>query len=428
MFCKDRNILKVKTRTKKRFALYISIFLLMNLAFFNAIAKPGDSLGVRTIIIDPGHGGKDPGCLGKYSHEADVALAVSLKLGDMLKEKYGNSINIIYTRTTDVSVDLAERAKIANRYKGDLFICIHANSGNPTAKGTEVYALGLHRTESQLRVAERENSSILMEDNHKTKYQDFNPNDPDSYIMITQLANSYLENSINFAGKIQKYFLENNELIDRGVKQAGFLVLHQVNMPSVLVETAFLTNPDEEKMLNNKDSQEKIAKAIFNAFVDYKNELENINGIITGNPVKETDDKNKNEKINTENKENGINKEKFASNEVKKDSTNLVKNNNPILEKKDNVNKDDKIWFMVQIAASSKEIECKPANFKGLENIAEHKSNDIYRYTYGKSNTFEEAKKSLAIAREKGYNDAFIVAYHNGERINVNRAIELAKQ
>lgn len=404
-------------RGDKRSFCFVSMAMGLFLAFINiqAQAAAPDSLGVRTIIIDPGHGGKDPGCLGAFSHEADVALAISLRLGEMIKEKYGNSVKIVYTRTKDDFVELHDRAKIANKHKGDLFICIHANSGASHAHGSEVYALGLHKTDAQLHVAERENSSILMEDNHETKYQGFDPKDPDSYIILSHLASSYLTNSLNFAGKIQKYFQKVPELSDRGVKQAGFLVLHQVNMASVLIETGFLTNKDEEKVLNDKESQKNIAGAIFNAFVDYKTEMENINGIIT------------NKKTN----ENKVKEEPKGEKEVvKEDSKDKEPNKNTYSETTNNTEseKDNKIYFTVQITASTKSIANKPANFKGLDNISEHPGKGIYRYTYGKSDNFEGAKKLHALAREKGYTDAFIVAYQNGERIDVNKAIGMAKQ
>jgi N-acetylmuramoyl-L-alanine amidase len=412
MKSKSLNNVQKPYATKERKASFRSIMLGAVLALFNvsAFAVNPDSLGVRTIIIDPGHGGKDPGCLGLHSHEADVALDISLKFGKMLKEKYGSSIRVIYTRTTDEFVGLQERANMANKYKGDLFICIHANaSENKESKGSEVYALGLHRSDSQLKVADRENASILMEDNHESKYSNFDMNDPDRYLMVGLLGKTYLDNSLNLAEKITKNFAKTDKLIDRGVKQAGFLVLHQVNMPSILIETGFLTNRDEELVLNDVTSQENIAKAIFDAFVDYKTEMENINGIITNNKTVEKEK----EKVVEKDKENEKEKEK---------ETNKIEN------PKVNAETDNTIYFMVQISASTNKIECKSSNFKGLENIEEHSGKGIYRYTYGKSPNFEEAKKLHTIARDKGYKDSFLVAYQKGERIDINRAIELAKQ
>lgn len=408
----------------------IFLFSMVMVAFFTIInsqahsgqipPKAADSLGVHTIIIDPGHGGKDPGCLGAFSHEADVALAISLKLGSKIKEKYGNAVRVIYTRTKDDFVELHDRAKIANRNKGDLFICIHANSGASHAHGSEVYALGLHKEDAQFRVAERENSSILMESDHQAKYQDFDPKDPDSYIYLAHVAKTYLNNSLLFAGKIRKYFLKTPELTDRGVKQAGFLVLHQVNMPSVLVETGFLTNKDEEKVLNDKTSQDNIATAIFNAFVEYKSEIEAINGIVT-NGKEDQEDVKDDSRENSEKQDN-------ATTDKGPGKTDNGQNTSQNKGKETDPEKDNGVYFTVQIAASARSIETKAANFRGLDPVIEHPGKGIYRYTYGKSDNFEGAKKLQAQAREKGYSDSFIVAYQNGERIDVNKAIGMAKQ
>ncbi|HLP12920.1 MAG TPA: N-acetylmuramoyl-L-alanine amidase [Flavobacteriales bacterium] len=426
------NVQKPANAPKKRAVLAFRMGLVAILGLFNVPSKAAtpDSLGVRTIIIDPGHGGKDPGCLGTHSHEADVALAISLKFGKMLKDKYGSAIKVIYTRTTDEFVGLQERANMANKYKGDLFVCIHANaSANKESKGSEVYALGLHRSDSQLKVADRENSSVLMEENHKSKYADFDLNDPDRYIIINALASTYLDNSLNFAEKISKNFKTTPKLVDRGVKQAGFLVLHQVNMPSVLIETGFLTNKDEEEILNDAKSQEDIAKAIFDAFVDYKSEVENINDIVTG---KEDKTINK-DQVSEKDKDKNIDKDKNLSgtnivNNVAVNEKDKDKNKENTIIEKDKTPVDNAIYFMVQITASTKQIECNSANFRGLDIILEHPGKGIYRYTYGKSPNFEEAKKLLSNARDKGYKDAFIVAYQNGERIEINKAIGLAKQ
>ncbi|HYG52536.1 MAG TPA: N-acetylmuramoyl-L-alanine amidase [Flavobacteriales bacterium] len=440
------NVQKPANASKKRAVWAFRTVLVALLALFNfhSQATSPDSLGVRTVIIDPGHGGKDPGCLGSHSHEADVALAISLKFGNMLKDKYGSALKVIYTRTTDEFVGLQERANMANKYKGDLFICIHANaSANKESKGSEVYALGLHREDSQRRVADRENESILMEENHKAKYGDFDTNDPDRYLFVSLLSKTHLNNSLKFAEKISNNFQTTPKLIDRGVKQAGFLVLHQVNMPSVLIETGFLTNKEEEEILNDAASQEDIAKAIFNAFVDYKSEVENINNIVTGKTdvkdnVSEKEkekekanqiEKDKNTPVAVNNNDHGKDKNmsNIVVNTTEKDKNKGSEKDKPVVEK-NNPAVDNTIYFMVQITASTKQIECNSANFKGLDNILEHPGKGIYRYTYGKSPNFEEAKKLLSVARDKGYKDAFIVAYQNGERIEINKAIGIAKQ
>ena len=417
----------------KRFSMKISVFAIVffiSLSTYAVGYKGKDSLGVRTVIIDPGHGGKDPGCLGKYSHEADVALAISLKFGDMIKAKYGDKVKVIYTRTKDEFVELHDRAKMANKHKGDLFVCIHANSGQEKARGSEVYVLGLHRTESQLKVAQKENASILMEDNYKTKYQDFDPTDPDNYLILTQLANSYLTNSMKYAEKIEKYFKVTPKLVDRGVKQAGFLVLHQVNMPSVLIETGFLTNPEEEHVLNDKQSQEDIARAIFDAFVEYKTEVDGINNVIEGkrNPeqIKEEVTSNKENTNAAGNGKENV-KENNGKENVKEEVTRDEKTyTHP--EKNNNNTDKNKIWFKVQIAASNKKMELVASNFKGLEGVDMYELDGLYRYTYGKSDNFELAKQLLTQVREKGYTSAFIVAFQNGERMDINKARELASK
>jgi N-acetylmuramoyl-L-alanine amidase len=400
--CKPR--LRFKRPPVKRIWGCVIICLIINISNSFALGfSKKDSLGVRTVIIDPGHGGRDPGCLGAHSHEADVALAISLKLGKMLKDKYGDALNIVYTRTTDIHVDLAERAKMANKNKGDLFICIHANSGPSHAKGTETYVLGLHKEDAQFKVAQKENSVILMEDNYETKYSNFDPNDPDAYLIINYMTKLYLANSILFAEKIQSRMKSTPKIIDRGVKQAGFLVLHQVNMPSVLVETGFLTNPDEEKILNDVECQTNIATSIFDAFISYKEELENKNkSVINENTVSDTNNKDTSGKDNNTSNTN--------------DSKNLV------------ADTKDRVTFKVQIAASTKPIERNLQNFKGLENIEENVSGTTYRYTYGKTHNFEEAKKFQSVAREKGFATSFITAYLNGERIEMSKALELTNQ
>jgi N-acetylmuramoyl-L-alanine amidase len=390
------------------------IYILLLLTASHSLFAQNDSLGIRTVVIDPGHGGKDPGCLGKFSHEADVALAISLYLGEMIKNEYGNHIKVVYTRTKDQFVDLAERAKIANKHKADLFICIHANASQNTAsKGTETYVLGLHKTDAQFKVAERENSVILTEDNYQKKYQNFNPKDPDNYIALSLIASAYLKGSMSFAEKIQQYMAVTPHIIDRGVKQAGFLVLHQVNMPSVLIETGFLTNPEEEKVLNDKENQKNIALAIFKAFVDYKNEIDEKNGIKN---ISSKQQDNQTKQDNTS--QNTIHNEKSTE---KQSNTDKGSPRHPDEDFK------NKVLFKIQFTTSPKALEINPSNFKGLENVEFYYQDGIYKYTYGKTTNFEEAKKLQTQVREK-YPTAFVVCFLNGERIQLQKAIELAEK
>lgn len=231
---------------------------------------------VRTVVIDAGHGGKDIGCNGKFSHEADVALQLALQVGELI-EKNLPDVKVIYTRKEDKFVELIDRAGLANKNNADLFISIHLNAGPPTAFGTETYTMGLHTSKGNLDVAKRENAVILHEDNYKENYGGFDPNSPQSHILFTLHQSAYMENSLRFAQKVENEFKTRVGRTSRGVKQAGFLVLWKSYMPSVLIECGFLTNVNEEKFLNDKTGQSYMASGIYRAFRDYKKELEAMN-------------------------------------------------------------------------------------------------------------------------------------------------------
>jgi len=229
---------------------------------------------VKTIVIDAGHGGKDPGCLGKTSRESHVALKIALELGRIIEENL-KDVKVIYTRKTDKFIELHERARIANKNGADLFISIHCNAASPKAFGTETYAMGLHKTAANLGVAKRENAVILNESDHETNYEGFNPNSDEDHIFISQFTTNSVYQSISLASKIETQFKDRVGKKSNGVKQAGFLVLWKTAMPSVLVETGFLTNINEEKYLNNKRNQVLMASGIYRAIKEYKKELEN---------------------------------------------------------------------------------------------------------------------------------------------------------
>jgi N-acetylmuramoyl-L-alanine amidase len=349
---------------------------------------------VKKVVIDAGHGGHDGGCHGSFSNEKDVALAIALKLGEYIESNFPD-VEVIYTRKTDVFVPLFERAQIANKANADLFICIHVNSGQPSAYGTETYVMGLHKTESNLKVAQRENSVILYEDDYKNKYENFDPNSPESYIALTLMQNAYLAQSIDFANKIQTQFRERVGRKDRGVRQAGFLVLHQTAMPSVLIETGFLTNKDEEKFLNSKIGQDYMASAIYRAFKEYKYGIES----------KMNNTKEANESVTSDNQ----NVEETSSQTVQ------TANSNQII-------------FKVQIATSPKKVDTLPQNFKGLEGVTYTEQGGLFRYYVGNENSFENAVNLQKKVRDLGYKDAFIVAFENDERIAVSEAVNKLKK
>lgn len=241
--------------------IYLILLILLPLY---VLAKP------FTIVIDPGHGGKDPGAVGAISKEKDINLKVALAVGKLLESQ--QDIKVIYTRKTDVFVELDKRAEIANKNKADLFISIHSNASgsNRTVKGTETYTLGMHRAASNLEVAKRENSAIMLESNYEEKYEGFNPKSSESYIIFELMQDEYMKQSVSLADKIQKQFAYTAKRNNRGVHQAGFLVLRATSMPSCLIEVGYISTPDEERYLNSTDGVNGLSKSIYNAIKQYK--------------------------------------------------------------------------------------------------------------------------------------------------------------
>jgi len=377
------------TEKLKRYNRICAIFIctwLISMSFAHSQDDEEFYVAIKTVVIDAGHGGKDPGCHGASSKEKDVCLSMALQLGELISSTYPH-IKVIYTRKTDVFVELGERAKIANRNKADLFICIHANAASPAAYGTETYVLGLHRTESQQKVAARENATIHFEDDGGAKYKDFDMS-PDAIIARQIQLSVFLDQSISFASKLQVEF-KGIGRHDRGVKQAGFLVLYKTTMPSVLIETGFLTNPKEEKFLNTKETQKKMSSSMFSAFKKYKNELEGVE--------EET--------------------ETNSPSEVTKE----------IIQETDQNNSKDKIEFKIQIETSEKKIALTSTKFKGYT-VAEYSQNGLFKYTVGSYiNDFHNANHMKVKLREAGFQHAFVVGFLNGERINLQKAIKLAE-
>ena len=390
---------------------------------------------IKTVVIDAGHGGKDPGCHGQSANEKNVCLSMALKLGAMIKKKYPQ-IKVIYTRDKDIFVELDERAKIANRNKADLFICIHANSAGEAVFGVETYVLGLHKTEAQQLIAERENSTIYLEEDKGAKYKDFDLS-PDAIIARQIQLSVFLDQSISFADKVQSEF-EKIGRSDRGVKQAGFLVLYKTTMPSILIETGFLTNPTEEKFLNDSINQHKMSSGMFTAFESYRNELEGI--ISKSNPtvLPETEVKeSKNPFVDEEKQELKEEVKQEVKQEPKKEIVKVEVKSEPkkvlnpevkIEKSIENIDEKDKVIFRVQIETSDKKIEQSNAKFKGFE-VFEYQQDKLFKYTVGKYlNDFKGANNLKNNVRSKGFSNAFIVAFFNGERINLEKAIKLAEK
>ncbi len=265
------NILNIKKTmlSTKRFTILFSITAISFFSFTDYHTKSLQSL--QTIVIDAGHGGKDPGTA--QGKEKKYALDIALKVGEKIKQKNPN-IKVIYTRKTDVFIPLHERAAIANRNKADLFISIHCNANNNKGiSGTESYVMGLHKSEANLELAKRENNVITLEEDYKKTYKGFDPNSALAHIMLANYQNAYMMQSMNFAAKVEKKMAAYGNR-SRGVKQAGFLVIWETTMPSVLIETGYLTNTNDSAILNQETGRTKIATAIVEAFQSYKNEVE----------------------------------------------------------------------------------------------------------------------------------------------------------
>lgn len=357
--------------------LFIVLFTFCNLKA--STSKNDDDKFI--IVLDAGHGGHDPGNLGNGFKEKEIALNIVLKIGKEL-EKNPN-IKVVYTRKTDVFVDLFVRGKIANEAKADLFVSVHCNSHNTEAHGTETFVLGIHRNQTNFEVAKKENAVIFLENDYEKNYGGFDPNSPEAAIGILLGQEENLDQSILLASKIQHNFTDNLKRVDRGVKQAGFIVLHQTIMPSVLVELGFLTYKSEGIYLNSEKGQNEMAESILDAILDYKKGVD-----------------------------------QYVGAEIYDESSPVTVSNDNL---SDSIVSD--IVFKVQIAASSKKLEPKPYNFKGLENISREQEGSLYKYFYGNTSNYSQAKQLEEIAKKK-YKTCFIVSYKDGKRIELTEALK----
>ncbi len=350
---------------------------------------PGSS--IKTIVIDPGHGGKDPGAVYGKAREKEIVLDISLKLGNYIKNAFPE-VQVIYTRDRDVFVPLFQRAAIANKNDADLFISIHVNAvERGVVQGTETYILGQHRTKDNLEVAKKENAVILLEDDYHITYEGFDPNSPESYIMFELVQDEYLEQSAMLASAVQDQFRERVKRMDRSVKQAGFLVLRQTAMPGILVETGFLNHPAEREFLMSESGRDYLASAIFRAVRDYKKKVDARSSF---NLVTES--------ISEESRASSVS----YSTEI--NGTPQTANN---------------IFFSVQIASLMNPVEINPANFKGENEIFMQNQGHVYRYFYGKFNSVQQARKEQKRLQSK-FKGAFVVAFENNELVPVETAVQ----
>jgi N-acetylmuramoyl-L-alanine amidase len=362
----------MRTKPPVHFVLFLFLFSLISSPHFYAQNRS------FKVVLDAGHGGSDSGASYYGFKEKDIALNITLLAGGIL-EKH-KDIDVIYTRKTDVFLGLRERADIANKANADLFVSIHCNAArNTAAYGAETFVLGLHKSQENFEVAKKENQVIYLEENYEEIYGGFDPSSPESLIGLTLMQEEYLDQSIELAALIQNNFTEQLKRRDRSVKQAGFWVLHNTYMPSVLIETGFISNREEGAYLNSKKGQQEMAAAIAQAIIDYYNS------------------------VKSSYVQSAVNRQQEPTTPNKVTPVDIYEN----------------VLFKVQIAASSRKLDPKPNNFKGLTMISREQEDGLYKYYYGSTSDYNLIKALQKEAREKGYTTAFIVAYKNGKRVNL---------
>lgn len=420
----------LKTFIKQNKVKFYYLFFI--LLFFQDVTSQESS--VFRVVLDAGHGGEDPGAvnINLKLNEKDIALDVCLRTEAILSKLEG--IEVYLTRRTDVFIPVFQRAEIANKKKANLFLSVHLNAiTSPVPVGTETFVMGLSKSRSNLEVAKKENAVITLEKDYKTKYAGYNPNSPETLIGLTLLQEQYLDQSINLARKLQYQYTNNLKRYNRGVKQDVFLVLHKAAMPSVLTELGFISNDEEAQYMNSVIGKEKLAQAIANAIIEYKNDFFQNNFL----EIPKNNDKNldasdilgiddptlkkgkEEEKIEVEEKKVDIKKEKDSNTkptiiEPKIIEPEIIKNTIS------NTN-ENQIIFKVQIKSANLKLNLNDKFFKGISNITEFKEKNLFKYYYFESTSFKEVNKKLIEARNKGFKDAFIVGFKNQVRIDINK-------
>jgi N-acetylmuramoyl-L-alanine amidase len=368
-------------KTKLLSFLIITICVI---TFYSFTSHNNNTTKPFVVVLDAGHGGHDKGNTKNGYNESEIALNIVLKVGAEL-EKNPN-IKVIYTRKTNVFLELHERASIANKADADLFVSVHCNAHSSQAYGTETFVLGLHKSQANFEVAKKENEVIFLEENYEERYAGFDPNSPESMIGISLMQEEYLDQSIMLAGLIQNNFTNTLKRNNRDVKQAGFWVLHNTYMPSVLIETGFLSNNSEGAYLNSSKGQTEMATEISKAILSYINNLS------------------------------------LATSKAK----------NPIIEKaeiekaievtEEKIYKD--ITFKVQLAATSKKLDTKPSNFKGLKDVSRIKEDGLYKYYYGETSDYNKIQLMKTYAQEKGYSSCYIVAFKKDKKLKLSEVLK----
>ncbi len=425
----------------KRFYIIPLIILTYFQVSFGKNIKTDDNDGKFVVVLDAGHGGHDPGNLGNGYLEKNIALKIVLKVGGILEKN--PDIKVIYTRKDDTFVDLYKRGEIANKANADLFVSVHCDSHNSDAHGAGTFVLGLHANKQNFEIAKKENSVIYLEDNYESRYAAYDINSPESIIGLTIMQEEFLDQSINLAKLMQDNFAKKLKRTDRKVKQAGFIVLHQTFMPSVLVETGFLTNKAEGAYLNSKKGHEEMGHAIANAILTYKKEMISDVGDLVGQETSVTSSTKKERETKSTQvvaqqrpvknipktvlvvKNESDNTTKEIAKETKKpeDNKEAVK----VAEKAASKTSGN-IIYKVQIFASSKNIPLHSENFKGLNTLSKEPYKNLYRYMYGNTDSHFQATLLKSNADAKGYTTSYIVAYKDGVRISETEALKYASE
>jgi N-acetylmuramoyl-L-alanine amidase len=392
----------------------IGLVILFPIVFYSFYTTE-DFEKTYVVVLDAGHGGKDPGNLGTgrlKKTEKDVTLDVVLQVGKMIEQNHPD-VKVVYTRNGDIFPTLKDRVSIANKNKADVFISVHCNANaNASAYGSESFVMGLHKTEESLATAMKENASIFLEDNKGQDYDGFDPNNPDTYIALSLRENVFLEQSADLAKNVQDLFRAKLGRKDRGVKQAGYYVISFTNMPSILIELGFLTNAPEEDYLQSTSGKAQLSKSIYQAFAAYKNSTQvDISG--------------------------GVAETGSISEPVESQVSENKPENNPITEMIATSQSDEIVWregaeesgicFKVQFLSSPKLLKVNAPELKKFSKTEYYLYNAEYRYTAGKTLSFEEAKANMRKVQALGFKDAFIVAFENGKRIDLKDAIKRAK-
>lgn len=390
-------------RNNLKFGILLVAFLLP----FTLFAQRGEK--ITTVVIDPGHGGKDTGALGAISKEKDLNLTVALLAGDYIKKNLPD-VNVIYTRERDVFVGLNERAMIANRNNADVFISIHCNSTDSkgaSAVGAETFVLGEHKNAANLQVAKNENSAILYEEDASEQYGDFDLNSPEAYIALSLFQQEYLNQSLQLAANVQEQFSRRVGRKDRGVQQAGFLVLWKTAMPSILIELGFISNAAEERFLASESGQIYMASAIYRAFRDFKMSFEGENSAMRKVETEET--------VTIEEPSPAVEEKPITEEKPIVVETPVVVEK-PVVEEKPTVS------FKVQFFISDTKVSANDKRIANIKDVDYYEYNGSYRYTSGNFRTKEEAFARQKEVQKQGYPDAWVVCFINGERVSMREA------